>query len=100
MPAAARVGRDILPRLWNSQVGERLGSVPRQVLRDIRKRSPPGATRLDIRAIMSGIYSIASAIAGEMVSMPISASIMLVVGVVVLLHHVQYRNRAFASDVI
>jgi uncharacterized membrane protein len=37
-------------------------------------------------AVVSGIYSIAAAFAGAMPSMPMSESIMLVVGIVVLLH--------------
>jgi hypothetical protein len=37
-------------------------------------------------AVVSGIYSIAAALAGGMSSMPMSESIMLVVGIAVLVH--------------
>jgi len=37
-------------------------------------------------AVVSGLYSIASALGDSMGSMPLSGSIMLVVGIVVLLH--------------
>lgn len=37
-------------------------------------------------AVVSGMYSIGSAVAGSMGSMPVSDSVMLVVGVVVLAH--------------
>ena len=49
-----------------------------------------GDTRLYASAIavVSGVYSIAGATAGSMGSMPMSDSVMLVLGVVVLLHGV------------
>ncbi len=47
-----------------------------------------GDTRLYASAIavVSGIYSIASATSGGMASMPMSSSVMLVLGLVVLVH--------------
>jgi len=45
-------------------------------------------------AVVSGIYSIAAALAGGMPSMPMSASIMLVVGIAVLVHGIMLLTPA------